>query len=200
MYCVHTQSKNQHNRITCLEELCSDCGLGPARCHFSISIKVFLELTGCRRVYGWFGQSHEYFYTDVKYGRTTALPSSPLGSLQFARSSEPLPHFGLWDSRAPQGFQRHPIKISPKAVAPWSQFLRHGHASIFFGGPPLICGGFPGDLGSFLIVAVGLPSVLGSLPSDLASLPNPLSLYRGSCLRSCVFLYHDTNNNYNIQN
>ena len=41
--------------------LCPDFGLGPARCHFSISIKVFLELTGCRRVYGWFGQSHEYF-------------------------------------------------------------------------------------------------------------------------------------------
>ena len=79
--------------------LCLDFGLGPARCDFSISIKIFLELTGCRQVYSWFGQSHEYFYTDVKSGRTTALPSSPLGSLQFARSSEPFPHFvsRIWD-------------------------------------------------------------------------------------------------------
>ena len=35
-------------------------------------------------------------YTDVTYGRTTAFPSSPLGSLQFAHSSEPLPHFGFY--------------------------------------------------------------------------------------------------------
>ena len=29
-------------------------------------IKVFLELTRCRRIYGWFGHLQEYFYIDAR--------------------------------------------------------------------------------------------------------------------------------------